>query len=271
MGELFTGVQGKDVSGSLCSVKLCVLHIHADTVALRLRSGGLQTVAFYRHRATAPGFAASVEDALSSMRLPSLFVTDFSVVVSVSAESHKFLCPGEGTAVVYLRGTERQHVIADESAAVFECTADGNAALSFAPASAGQCGIADADIECAATFNTAGAGQVSGGNFSGHSLDGTGITECRFSPWHRARQPVSTVVQAAGTDSECFSGNAAAFQCGIIGGGKGDIFSCIHGPGSLVQVLCTEHGVLSGSRFTTVLYNLPDEDSTRFLSVTRRG
>ena len=47
VGELFTGVQGEDVSGSLCSVKLCVLHIHADTVALRLRSGrGLQTVAF---------------------------------------------------------------------------------------------------------------------------------------------------------------------------------------------------------------------------------
>ncbi|GDK19378.1 hypothetical protein BvCmsKSNP081_02520 [Escherichia coli] len=259
MGELFTGVQGEDISGSLCSVKLCVLHIHADTVALRLRSGrGLQTVAFYRHRATRTGFTRQCGRRAVQHEVTVTVCDRFFCGGQCVCRSHKFLCPGEGTAVVYLRGTERQHVIADESAAVFECTADGNAGTAFCTGITGQCGIAGADIECAATFNTAGAGQVSGCDFQAVPLDGTGITECPG--FHRGIAPGNqcpAVVQAAGADGECFPGNAAAFQCGIPRGGKGDIFSCIHGPGSLVQVLCTEHGVLSGSQFTTVLYNLP--------------
>lgn len=258
MGELFTGVQGEDVSGSLCSVKLCVLHIHADTVALRLRSGrGLQTVAFTDTVPPALVSPASVEDALFSMRLPSLFVTDFSAVVSASAEATSSFAP-ERVPLLFICVALSVSTSSLTSLPRFSRTADGNAGAVFCSGITGQCGIAGTDIECAATFNTAGAGQVSGGDFQAVPTDGTGITECPG--FHRGIAPGNqcpAVVQAAGTDGEYFPGNAAAFQCGITRGGKGDIFSCIHGPGSLVQVLCTEHGVLSGSQFTTVLYNLP--------------
>ena len=126
-------------------------------------------------------------------------------------EATKFLCPGEGTAVVYLRGTERQHVIADESAAVFQgVPLTVTRALSFAPASPDSVALR-ALISSVLPLLIPVLVRSVAVTFRPFP-DGTGITECPG--FHRGIAPGNqcpAVVQAAGTDSECFPGNAAAF------------------------------------------------------------